>query len=159
MNIPSFLDPLAPFKGYIIAAVLALALAGLAYAGKQVYDRGHANGANAQARADSEAIDGKNRALATAAGQLHDAALALGAARSALKAVAKQAESEVAKAREAEQNAARGRAVAEAAAERLRGDVRLAQTRVGRARGKSAACAALLDFDVVAERARLECDK
>lgn len=152
MKIPEFLDPLAPFKGYIAIGLVLLLLAGLGYGAKVMYDKGYANGDNKRLVIDQKVIERKSAAL-------RDAASALVAASKALKAVDAQAKLEVAKAKAAESNAESGRAVADAAAAQLRADVRRAEGRAGHARGKSAACAALLDFDVVAERSRLECDK
>lgn len=159
MKIPSFLDPLAPFKTYIAIGLVLLLLAGLGYGAKVMYDKGHTNGVNSQIAANQKENARLNGVIAKKNTSLRDAAVALRAASNAFNAVKAQADLEVAKAKEAQSNAESGAAAANLAAAQLRTRIRDAEAKAGRARGKSDACAALLDFDVVAERSRLGCDK
>lgn len=157
MKIPAFLDPLAPFKGYIIAIAIALLLAGLAYAGKQVYDRGHANGAAKQAKADAAQLNAASAEIAEKKSKLRDAAAALSAAASSIRAINEEAARRTAQAELDAANAKTAEGIAKRAADRLRADARAAADRLDRARGTSLDCKKLLDLDVDAELARLGC--
>lgn len=157
MKLPSLLDPLAPFKGWIIAILIAAVLGGLAYGAKVMYDRGHANGAAKQALADAGQLQAARETIAEKRSKLRDAAAALRAAASAIGAINAEADRRIAQAELDSKHAASAEAIAKRAEGELRSTVRTLENRLAKARGTNLDCAKLLDLDVDAELSRLGC--
>lgn len=138
------------YAALALGAILLVAL-GASFAS------GYNHGKKVQLGEDHTKLVNASSKLKESGSHLRDAAVALSAAGKAIGAVAAEASRRAEEAAQDKREAEAGAALAAAAVVDLRRSVGDYQARLARARGRSASCAALLDFDIDAELAKAGC--